>query len=180
MSKYQPVSHYPLHLYVNELLHWRKYSETKMCFIFRRQLQQQLVCLKKLKTVAEVSFYNLTERERPGERGRWQQTADSAPVIQTVVLARRGKVKTRTHATSQHIQHIHITLSRHTDTSKKFHPWVGIHNRISGAVLLCYPPVVSQRDNCMNFLSESEQITSEPWTLLPTCEARGHQRTRDI
>ena len=43
--------------------------QTKMCFIFRRQLQQ-LVCLKKLKTVAEVSFYNLTERERPGERGR--------------------------------------------------------------------------------------------------------------
>ena len=29
----------------------------------------------------------------------------------------------------------------------------------------------------MNFLSESEQITGEPWTLLPTCEARGHQRT---
>ena len=42
----------------------------KMCFIFRRQLQQQLVCLKKLKTVAEVSFYNLTERERPGETWR--------------------------------------------------------------------------------------------------------------
>ena len=45
-------------------------QKQKMCFIFRRQLQQQLVCLKKLKTVAEVSFYNLTERERPGERGR--------------------------------------------------------------------------------------------------------------
>ena len=44
-------------------------QKQKMCFIFRRQLQQ-LVCLKKLKTVAEVSFYNLTERERPGERGR--------------------------------------------------------------------------------------------------------------
>ena len=83
----------------------------KMCIIFRRQLQQ-FVCLKKLKTVAEVSFYNLTERERPGETWREQAvTADSAPVIQTVVLARRGKVKTRTHATSQHIHitHIHIT-----------------------------------------------------------------------
>ena len=34
-------------------------QKQKMCFIFRRQLQQ-LVCLKKLKTVAEVSFYNLT------------------------------------------------------------------------------------------------------------------------
>ena len=86
----------------------------KMCFIFRRQLQQQLVCLKKLKTVAEVSFYNLTERERPGERGRWQQTADSAPVIQTVILVRRGKVKTRTHATSQHIHRTHNTYPQNT------------------------------------------------------------------
>ena len=94
----------------------------KMCFIFRRQLQQQLVCLKKLKTVAEVSFYNLTERERPGERRRWQQTADSAPVIQTVVLARRGKVKTRTHATSQHMYpHIHITHIHITHNTQQTH-----------------------------------------------------------
>ena len=89
----------------------------KMCFIFRRQLQQQFVCLKKLKTFAEVSFYNLTERERPGERRRWQQTADSAPVIQTVVLARRGKVKTRTHATSQHIHITHNTYPQNTEHS---------------------------------------------------------------
>ena len=87
----------------------------KMCFIFRRQLQQQLVCLKKLKTVAEVSFYNLTERERPGETWRERAvTADSAPVIQTVVLARRGKVKTRTHATSQHIHRTHIHRTHNT------------------------------------------------------------------
>ena len=89
----------------------------KMCFIFRRQLQQ-LVCLKKLKTVAEVSFYNLTERERPGETWRERavtaDSADSAPVIQTVVLARRGKVKTRTHATSQHI---HISTEHRTQNT---------------------------------------------------------------
>lgn len=111
----------------------------KMCFIFRRQLQQQLVCLKKLKTVAEVSFYNLTERERPGERGRWQQTVH--PSYKQWYWRGGGKWRhghmQQANISTEHISTEHITLSRHTDTSKKFHPWVGIHNRISGAVLLC-------------------------------------------
>ena len=74
MSKYQ-LSHtlHSIFMSVNPCI-GGNIQRQKMCFIFRRQLQQQLVCLKKLKTVAEVSFYNLTERERPGERRRWQQT----------------------------------------------------------------------------------------------------------
>ena len=119
MSKYQ-LSHtlHSIFMSVNPCT-GGNIQKQKMCFISEDSCsKQQLVCLKKLKTVAEVSFYNLTERERPGERGRWQQTADSAPVIQTVVLARRGKVKTRTHATSQHIYITHNTQQTHGHKQK--------------------------------------------------------------
>ena len=107
MSKYQPVPHPPLHLYVSELLHWRKYSETKNVFYFQKTVAAAVSVPEEIEDSCGSQFLQFDwERETWRERAVTADSADTAPVIQTVVLARRGKVKTRTHATSQHI---HIT-----------------------------------------------------------------------
>ena len=119
MSKYQPVPHSPLHLYVSEPMHWRKYSETKNVFYFQKTVAAAVSVPEEIEDSCGSQFLQFDwERETWRERAVTADSADSAPVIQTVVLARRGKVKTRTHATSQHIHRTHNTQHTHGHKQK--------------------------------------------------------------
>ena len=179
MSKYQSVPHSPLHLYVSEPLHWRKYSATKNVFYFQKTVVAAVCSLSAWRNWRQlrksVSTIWLRERDLEREGGDSRQCTRHT----NSDTGEAGKVKTRTHATSQHI-HITHNTQQTQGHEQKVSPlsWHSQSYLRRGVTSTSHQSVVSQRDNCMNFLSESEQITGEPWTLLPTCEARGHQRTR--